>query len=538
MPPETGPKGAMQLTMADPNHPCDVVTLVVDRPLPHIDIHNVDVPATPAAPGPDGQDAKTPSGNNSSDDRPSRPKPNTLSGRITDENGQPLTGIQVKLYRFNLIDRDPHEVDTRQTDQDGRYQFDLSDRIKELFPDGKLPELGDMSSYQPFVRIVAHAPGRVTAQQPEFAARVARIGAHFEHQMPPASALRGRVTDPDGKPIAGALVSAGGELGRSLDVYSAHTDADGQYVIDDIARFDAEKYAEEQKAQAAYALKAAKDTPGVTGTFSASPPMLQVTHPDFATKSVRYDRIPGTRDAQLAPAAAITGRVIYRDTKEPAVGVLVHLMNSISEEQEKSAADQAYWFDEAGDARNSWTQAKTDAEGRFKFTNVPAKEYDLWAETDGWLNQGIGKLKTVAGQSTTAPDLIFEPGVFMHIRFVDSKHPFTVPDGQFGKVYFGLQPLHHLSRRPAYQQQAAAEPSGRYTIRALPGKAQLYCPPLWENGLPKSAQDLDPNGGGVAVDVPPDRDVNVKIPMSEIASAPAANPIHTDDDSKSDTWAK
>ena len=65
--------------------------------------------------------------------------------------------------------------------------------------------------------------------------------------LPPAAALRGRVTDTKDKPVAGALVWTDGLHRRPNGyqplegVYSAQTDADGRYAINDLHAWDVAK---------------------------------------------------------------------------------------------------------------------------------------------------------------------------------------------------------------------------------------------------------------------------------------------------------
>ncbi len=164
------------------------------------------------------------------------------------------------------------------------------------------------------------APGRATESQMQMRQQVARAGEFAEIKLSPAATLTGRVTGPDGKPVAGALVSVGG-LGYYLweGARSVRTDADGKYEIKDAASFDMQRFREQQADQRRQLETFRSNKSGSSSLFLAAP-VLAVEHPDFAVKHMGYESIPGTQDVTLEPAAIVEGRVIHSDSTKPAVG--------------------------------------------------------------------------------------------------------------------------------------------------------------------------------------------------------------------------
>src|SRR5262249_2967314 len=161
-----------------------------------------------------------------------------------------------------------------------------------------------------FVQVYVRAPKRVAGMGMEMRQQIARVGDVFDMQLKAGETLTGRVTGPDGKPVSGARVSAGGSsYAMWNEVASALTKADGTYVISDAAPYSMDEYRKlraEQRANMA-ALKHDKDTYAVFVT----PPTLSVQHPGFASKRTTYDKIPGNQDVQLEPAAHIAGQVVF-----------------------------------------------------------------------------------------------------------------------------------------------------------------------------------------------------------------------------------
>lgn len=177
---------------------------------------------------------------------------------------------------------------------------------------------------------------------PDRATFEAKVRATLAADAGPKLTIRGRVDDQDGHPIAGAVVSCRDALTR--------TDRRGDYVLK-IPR------------------------PEAGEEFGAS-----VEAPGFALAQTYFlwkDAAPEseTRDVRLWKAAPFAGRVTDPDGK-PIAGVLLELMTSDAatcrDGSYKTANDHNFY---------NVLEAKTDADGRYAFRNVPPELPDRQAFT-------------------------------------------------------------------------------------------------------------------------------------------------------------
>lgn len=149
--------------------------------------------------------------------------------------------------------------------------------------------------------------------------------------------LKGRVTDLEGNPIEGAVVSAGGPIPQ--DERETKTDADGRYELVGLNR-------RHVWAGSWYLLSAEKDG------------FASVIDPELFARSWPFDR---RANFELGPGATIEGRVLTKDG-QPAVGVLVQVMKG------------SRWYRAPTKA-----MSRTDDQGRFELTRVPADSVRLYA---------------------------------------------------------------------------------------------------------------------------------------------------------------
>jgi RNA polymerase sigma factor (sigma-70 family) len=130
-----------------------------------------------------------------------------LAGRVVDDRGRPLAGAKVGLGADRRIgDRGFPAVET---DAEGRFRF------------GHVP-IGTQT-------VTAQSPGRA----PEMAEVVVAPGMKpVEFRLGPGHLIRGRVVNPQGKPLDGVTVQAMDWKGHlSLD-WTAKTDAEGRFTWD------------------------------------------------------------------------------------------------------------------------------------------------------------------------------------------------------------------------------------------------------------------------------------------------------------------
>ena len=244
----------------------------------------------------------------------------TLKGRVLGDEvgGKPIAGAVVTSVSGALA----------RTDAKG--EFTLKTRpAKTPFP----------------LTITVEAPGRALTQygfkwddMPDVQTEVYRI--------PPAVAFGGKVLDPQGKPIAGAdldlwiaqdAVCRDGSLAKlnfaTAIIMKARTDAEGRYAFRNVP-------------------------PELEGRQAAS--SLTVTHPGFEGRSKQYAQNewlgPGW-EITLEPGCVLTGIVVDDDGKPVAEASIRATFNS--------------------GGISTFPAATTDAEGRFRFENLPAATINL-----------------------------------------------------------------------------------------------------------------------------------------------------------------
>ena len=337
------------------------------------------------------------------------------------------------------------DVAKQTTGADGRFHFDNVVDIKREYPDGKIPRFPkpNIATFQ----IVARKPGRESYSELLDQSQIAGYGAKMHSVMGPAATLRGRITNPDGKPVVGALVSVGfSQFDRWEGFQTARTKADGTYEITD-----------------APTLKVPEKNEGApkelqSGTFSlvsrAANQRISVTQTDYADRIVRCQGIPGTQDIQLKPAAVIRGRVIDAATNKPIAKARVFVMPSVVKRDPDNDANVAF--------------AKADTNGEYQIRTLPAGVYNLWASGPDRVNQGIKNLKTSTDAETTAPDLVLTTGGTLRIRLIDDKtgEPVRVHNGDAAQIL--VEPF-----VPYGPTGNATAQSGRFEVRVVPGDVKV-----------------------------------------------------------------
>lgn len=258
----------------------------------------------------------------------------TIRGKCRDDKWQPIAHARVMLIRIDQSNRsilrpsgrmkwvesaifpehakkeiplsfhqgrgDPNRqrlVQESRTDADGTFAF------KELAADeGWLSKID-------YVCIVAQAEGRSTQIQEVNIVKDPSGEIHLEKLMltlPKAASVRGRITNGDGSPVAGAMVSCVDFhcLAKPLPgVASAITNADGRYEINDVPHFNVDD-----------------EVPLVTpfGAIRKASVMLTAEHPGYAPGFVEYTKTPTTIDLVLQRPAALRGRVVFEENDQAA----------------------------------------------------------------------------------------------------------------------------------------------------------------------------------------------------------------------------
>ncbi len=378
-----------------------------------------------------GQDAKT-------KDTPVAETPDAkvkIAGVCRDENDKPLKDVHVELYQDDFGKMTAERLKEVVTDGEGR--FALPDLIAPRTKDG----IGHA--------LVLKAEGRASV--------IAWSGPKALDKMaitlPPAAALRGRVTDTKDKPVAGAqvwtdgLVLDGHNGHRLLEgFHSARTDADGRYAITDLAAWDpaAEK---PRKGRSEFAGR-----------------LISVRHPNYGTHQQIYQRIPNSVDFVLEPTASVEGRVIDEMSGKPAAKVSVLYSRT---DNRMLIASPVF----------------TNEEGKYQLPSLEPGTYNIRATAPpdrGYV--GIYDFVVVGGRTYTAPDIKFVEGGWLegHVVDADSGKPFTKVDVNGGrqlteydkigaKLMVGSSPRPHRKASALLRCPVDVDDQGYFRLRVAPG---------------------------------------------------------------------
>lgn len=382
-----------------------------------------DPPSSPGAPTMNGESAKT----------------ITLSGVCEDEGGKPLAGVRVALYREDPLTSKVTQLQAVETGTDGRFEF------------RDLPPLPPVEGRPDWAYAVAATKSGHGSRVQSVYGGIEKVSLKFG--LWPAGPLKGRVTDPAGKPVAGAWVWGPGLLAGPLDgIGSARTDADGRYEIRDMTAWDAAKV---------------KPRPVGNGAFmTVSECFFDVRHPDYGHERPKYRRVPDTIDVVLRPAGVVTGRVVDRVTGKPAAGVVVSTQGT--------NANQTPGFH----------QARTAADGTYRLPSLTAGAYNLWAEAPDRACAALDSLAVEAGKTLAAPDLALIEGGWLEGQLVDAVTGKPIDGTKDAHMWVGL----YGSSRPKSGgacQASRVDGQGRFRLNVAPGVNYPYLAmgDLWSRTL-------------------------------------------------------
>ncbi len=225
---------------------------------------------------------------------------------------------------------------------------------------------------------------------------VFREGWAVRQKLRPGATLHGRVTDGEGNPVAGAVVSLHHSRWRSGDAQTTKTDGKGNYAINDARAMDWSEKLREIDQQGELYRQEGKIPP--VGKFAGVVDLLgrvYVEHPDFASQAVLYERIPNKIDIVMGPAAVITGHVVMVGSGKPAAGVLLQTISKV-------AAD--HYIQPLRERTPAQSQSVlTDEQGRYRFQSLRAGEYSIWF-THG-RGTGFDAIEVKAGKTSNTFNL-------------------------------------------------------------------------------------------------------------------------------------
>ncbi len=414
---------------------------------------------------------------------PSTENANKLALAVVDVQGAPLAGVEALIYRVSLPQGKRVLARTVATDADGKIVAENLvapaevARFKKLKAEGGFIYDGSKGGFV----IVLRRAGLATALIFQSPGDLALYGAKRTIIMRPAVKLSGQVTDPAGKPVAGAKVVAGDSFvgGFAIDgVNAVTTDAEGRYEFADRAPFNRAASNKQQNhflAASAHLQTsplarepAAAEDPSVNGVSN-----LLVSHPDYAVTRVEGGDVPGVADVQLLPAASISGRVVQHGSGDPATGITVHAAGFPDASQGASI--------EMRNRSGHSAVTTTDATGAYRFSNLPAARYDVWADSGAqemsdapWVSRGQSRIDALpGGEPTKVPDLTIGPPAIVQVQLVDaeSDKPVELPAGATANL--APQRVDGPSMQQTPLQRVSTTTDGKFDMRLFPGRSRV-----------------------------------------------------------------
>lgn len=349
----------------------------------------------------------------------------TLSGTIRDEEGKPLAGATVSMFTAKPREGVGTICPSCYTDcrkyatSDGQGQFAIEDLDAELFFTVLVMAPGHRAHLTQWLDPVA-SPLEVKLQP-------------YPRNLPPLRSLSGRVIDPDGKPIAGAVVTAVGAKTPERHLFGLLRDVDRAAVTDAFGFF-----------------MLTTEEPKLGLDVRASAPGFAVS------ASQHFELHQPAAQIQLMRGATVSGTLMWagKPVRNRAIGIVQTNRSSLNFASERVVG--------------------TDEHGQFQFVDLqPNEPYVLYTicldniqRGDGEPDRGVLKnfpLSTpYAGRSTDVGELTLIPSLALAGQIV-------VPPGQA----LPAQATVRLGRAPAedYCEVAVGE-KGEFEFHGLP--AEVY----------------------------------------------------------------
>ncbi len=165
-------------------------------------------------------------------------------------------------------------------------------------------------------------------------------------------------------------------------------------------------------------------------------------------------------------------------------------------------------------------EARTDANGKYRLTTLPAGSYDLSVEMPDWVNIGIEGFAAAGGKTQTAPDLVLTKGGVISIRVVDAKTGKTIELQPNMRADINSQEIPFRSgSRSAWNPIATADSEGRFELRTAPGKRGVFVLRVSLGDEPKWLAKPGPVGEAkppAVVNVKEGETVQVDVPVVDV----------------------
>ena len=290
------------------------------------------------------------------------------------------------------------------------------------------------------VFVIATAPDHASAYAINYLDKPVNLldGLELTLSNQPAT-LKGTVTDVNGSPVVGAVVSAQ-HVGFDIPGFERTiTNASGQYEINNILPV---KQTQKQRPRG----------------FVGRPQMaVLVQHPDFPDHQASCPAIPQVVaavpqvfDIQLPPPAIIEGQVMDLVTGKPVANVVVHA---------------------EGVAEGRWFQVRTNETGHY-YLSLTADHYNIWAVQPNRMPLAIKALEAIPGVRLTGHDIRMTQGGFIKGRVLDEAGKPVVPTGSAGDAVG-----HYGPARPSTGTavtSARVNDDGTYRLQVAAGRNYIY----------------------------------------------------------------
>jgi peroxiredoxin len=353
-----------------------------------------------------------------------------VAGRVVDDSGQGVAGARFSVLRMDARRTWQLEV-TAETNTDENGRFSLTD--------------GERKVGLPYSLYAARHPAYGLAWTVDMVALMeGRDPVDLRMVLPKRGSVRGKVTDTEGNPVEGAVVSAGITLPEgAVDeevrflppceaLLKGISSADGAFVLD--------------------------------GLPSNAWVILRVTHPDYAvalegTPEAMLGTPAGNISAgaddvtvRLEPGATVEGEIILEQTGQPAKGAVL----------------QAVPLIEDFATCNLLTPAKvaTDANGRYVLRGLRAGTQSIIVSHP----EGIAASKVIevlTGARMTDQNVKLERGVLVSGTIIDAGSGEPISRVELNV----LRP----DTRPRTSLQVEVGAGGAFSFRQPPGEVLLHC---------------------------------------------------------------
>jgi beta-lactamase regulating signal transducer with metallopeptidase domain/protocatechuate 3,4-dioxygenase beta subunit len=391
----------------------------------------------------------------------------TVRGKCVDDDGQPVANATVRLvqdrFRIDSIskaDSDPATVISEvKSDASGEF----------VFKDVNAPPSDPHPQHQRVMFVTATAEGRASAvgleswrlnYSPDDNEIVIGSGEFPFLLSKDRLTVSGVVTDPSGRPVAGARVYMGTSGGNPIPgMWSAVTDQAGRYAINDLERWK-KNVVEERDPDGS-----GSTTITTRNSAAAFNSQIRVFHPQYAITTEAVSEVPKTVDIKLKPPAIVEGKVVDQITSRPAADVVVFAK---------------------GIGHDQFVLARTDASGRYRL-QLLKDHYNIWVESHDRIAPVLKAVPAAPDKPVTNADFQLVRGGFVVGTVIDdatNKPLAGSKDKPYIVAHYGpacvrmdssdFQMVGVPELSIGVPQETRVNPDGSFRLRVAPGRNGVY----------------------------------------------------------------